>query len=96
MSDTETDEPAVTRVTSKGQVTIPKALHDRYGIDEGDEVTWDDLGTGLKLSKHSKSDGRGSLVPEDTSEDDRREVADELAEQIREKRRTDWNVETDA
>jgi len=28
------------KVTSKLQVTIPKAIADQYGIEPGDEITW--------------------------------------------------------
>lgn len=34
-----TEESA--RVTSKGQITIPKAIRDRLGIDEGTTVTFE-------------------------------------------------------
>ncbi|RLE49007.1 MAG: AbrB family transcriptional regulator [Candidatus Methanomethylicota archaeon] len=32
------------KVTRQGQVTIPKALRDKYGIGEGDKVIYVDLG----------------------------------------------------
>ncbi len=33
-----------TKVTRQGQTTIPKPIRDRYGIQEGDEVIYIDLG----------------------------------------------------
>lgn len=43
--------PAVSsKVTSKLQVTIPKALADRYGIHPGDEIVWEPAGGGLRIS----------------------------------------------
>jgi AbrB family looped-hinge helix DNA binding protein len=32
------------KVTRQGQTTIPKDIRDKYGIDEGDEITYVDLG----------------------------------------------------
>ena len=32
------------RVTRQGQTTIPKDLREKYGLQEGDEVTYIDLG----------------------------------------------------
>jgi AbrB family looped-hinge helix DNA binding protein len=36
----ETNVDAAARVTSKGQVTVPKAVRDALGIREGDEVVF--------------------------------------------------------
>jgi len=38
-----------TKVTRQGQTTIPKPLRDRYGIHEGDEVTYIDLGDHIAM-----------------------------------------------
>ena len=32
------------KVTRQGQTTIPKDIRDKYGIEEGDEITYVDLG----------------------------------------------------
>lgn len=37
------------KVTSKLQVTIPKALADRYGIRPGDEIVWEAVGNMLRV-----------------------------------------------
>ncbi|HXV59683.1 MAG TPA: AbrB/MazE/SpoVT family DNA-binding domain-containing protein [Vicinamibacteria bacterium] len=38
------------KVTSKLQVTIPKALAEKYGIEPGDEIQWSASGDGIRLS----------------------------------------------
>lgn len=37
------------KVTSKLQVTIPKALADRYGIRPGDEIEWEPAGNFIRV-----------------------------------------------
>ncbi len=37
------------KVTRQGQTTIPKTIRDKYGIEEGDEVTYIDLGDHIVL-----------------------------------------------
>lgn len=39
----------MSKVTSKLQLTLPKALAARYGIEPGDEVTWLPAGDSLRL-----------------------------------------------
>jgi AbrB family looped-hinge helix DNA binding protein len=39
------------KVTSKGQVTVPKAVRDALGIEEGDEVVFRVEGTRAVLSR---------------------------------------------
>jgi AbrB family looped-hinge helix DNA binding protein len=39
----------VSKVTSKLQLTLPKALAERYGIDPGDEVQWEAAGDAIRL-----------------------------------------------
>jgi AbrB family looped-hinge helix DNA binding protein len=40
MSTEDDIEGETTRVTRKGQVTIPKELREEYGLEEGDRVVW--------------------------------------------------------
>jgi antitoxin PrlF len=40
-----------TRITSKGQVTIPKAIRDRYGLVEGDYLILEPRGEDLVVRK---------------------------------------------
>ena len=37
------------KVTSKLQVTVPKALADRYGIAPGDEIEWEAAGDVMRV-----------------------------------------------
>ncbi|GIX47915.1 MAG: hypothetical protein KatS3mg131_2126 [Candidatus Tectimicrobiota bacterium] len=39
------------RMTAKGQVTIPKALRERLGLRPGDEVEFVEVEGGLRLKK---------------------------------------------
>jgi bifunctional DNA-binding transcriptional regulator/antitoxin component of YhaV-PrlF toxin-antitoxin module len=39
----------MSKVTSKLQLTLPKALAEQYGIEPGDEVTWLPAGESLRL-----------------------------------------------
>ncbi|MBA3610659.1 MAG: AbrB/MazE/SpoVT family DNA-binding domain-containing protein [Rubrobacter sp.] len=47
-----------TRITSKGQVTIPKAVRERYGLEEGDYLVLEPKGEDLLVRK-------GRLVSEE-------------------------------
>ncbi|WP_311173093.1 AbrB/MazE/SpoVT family DNA-binding domain-containing protein [Halobellus ordinarius] len=75
-----------TRVTEKGQATIPKGLREKYGLEPGDEVIWIDTDEGIVVKKRTRSSGRGMLVPDDTSREKREAIADELADRIRDRR----------
>lgn len=39
----------MSRVTSKYQVSIPKALADKVGIRPGDDLTWEEAGGALRV-----------------------------------------------
>jgi AbrB family looped-hinge helix DNA binding protein len=39
----------VAKVTTKLQVTVPKALADRYGIKPGDEIQWEAAGDVIRV-----------------------------------------------
>jgi AbrB family looped-hinge helix DNA binding protein len=82
-NDTEGD---ITRVTRKGQVTIPKELRDEFGLEPGDEVVWNLTNEGIVVRKANRESARGMLVPEDTSEEQREKVAQELEQRIQEHR----------
>ncbi|ACV11159.1 transcriptional regulator, AbrB family [Halorhabdus utahensis DSM 12940] len=86
-NDTESE---TTRVTRKGQVTIPKELRDEFGLEEGDEVRWEKAEDGIRVRKATQSAGRGMLVDEDISEAKREAMAEEMAAEIREQRRSEW------
>jgi AbrB family looped-hinge helix DNA binding protein len=42
------------KITRQGQTTIPKDLRDKYGLGEGDEVTYIDLGDQIILLPRPK------------------------------------------
>jgi len=75
-----------TKVTEKGQATIPKELREKYDLGPGDEVVWMDTDEGIVVKKRTQSSGRGLLVPDDTSEEKRDEIAEELSQRLRERR----------
>jgi len=75
-----------TRVTEKGQTTIPKPLREKYGLDPGDEVVWIDTDEGIVVKKRTRGGGRGMLVPDDTPEEKREEIAEELGQRLRDRR----------
>ncbi|PSQ18750.1 AbrB family transcriptional regulator [Halobacteriales archaeon QS_8_69_26] len=72
-----------TRVTEKGQATIPKELREKYGIESGDEVVWEETDDGIVLRKKHDS-ARGALVPDGTPPEKREEVARELERRVEE------------
>jgi AbrB family looped-hinge helix DNA binding protein len=80
-NDTET-----TRITRKGQVTIPKHLREEFGLEEGDEVVWTHTDDGIVIRKANRTSARGMLIPDDTPPEKREEVAQELERRIQEHR----------
>jgi len=75
-----------TRVTEKGQATIPKSLREKYDLEPGDEVVWVDTDEGIVVKKRTRTGGRGMLLPDDTSDEKREEVAEELSRRLRDRR----------
>jgi len=75
-----------TRITEKGQATIPKELREKYDLDPGDEVVWIDTDEGIVVKKRTRTGARGLLVPDDTPDEKREEVAAELSRRLRERR----------
>jgi len=88
MSTDETDGET-TRITRKGQTTIPKGLREEFGLEEGDELLWEKTEEGIRVRKATRSAGRGMLV-DDVPEKKREEMAEEMEAEIREMRRTEW------
>jgi AbrB family looped-hinge helix DNA binding protein len=83
-----------TRVTEKGQATIPKELREKYDLEPGDEVVWMDTDDGIVVKKRTTTDARGMLVPEGTSDAKREEIAEALGGRLRARR--DDNYDEDA
>ena len=50
------------RLNSKGQVTIPAALRERYGLHEGDEVDVIEEGNTLRIVRVKGSATRGQRL----------------------------------
>ncbi|WP_256477259.1 AbrB/MazE/SpoVT family DNA-binding domain-containing protein [Haloferax sp. AB510] len=47
------------RVTTKGQVTIPKAIREALGIEPGDEVEFEQTESGYELRKEKPTTAEG-------------------------------------
>jgi len=47
-------------ISSKGQITLPRALRDKYHLEEGETAVLLDAGDGI-LVKHGRSSLRGFL-----------------------------------
>jgi antitoxin PrlF len=47
------------RVTTKGQVTIPKEIRDALGIEPGDEVAFEETDDGYALRKQAPTTAEG-------------------------------------
>jgi len=90
MSTENDTEGKTTRITRKGQVTIPKELREEFGLEEGDELLWQKVEDGIRVRKATRSAGRGMLVDDDVPEEKREEMAEEMEAEIREMRRTEW------
>jgi len=90
MSTENDTEGETTRITRKGQVTIPKDLREEFGLEEGDELLWQKAEDGIRVRKATRSAGRGMLVDDDVPEEKREEMAEEMEAEIREMRRTKW------
>jgi len=58
---------AVSRITSKGQMTLPKELRERLGLKPGDYVVLRSVAGGILISK-------ATIAPETTAEDILRQV----------------------
>lgn len=48
------------RVTTKGQVTIPKEVRDALGIEPGDEVTFEEGESGYTIRKEAPTTAEGA------------------------------------
>ncbi|OYR53818.1 MULTISPECIES: AbrB/MazE/SpoVT family DNA-binding domain-containing protein [unclassified Halorubrum] len=75
-----------TRITEKGQATIPHELREKYDLEPGDEVVWLDTDEGIVVKKRIRTGGRGMLVPDDTPVEKREEIAEELGQRLRDRR----------
>ena len=65
----------MSKVTSKLQITIPKALAERYRIRPGDDVEWSPAGDSLRLSSGNGPHRRFSV-------EDRLRLFDQATERL--------------
>ncbi|MFB6177299.1 MAG: AbrB/MazE/SpoVT family DNA-binding domain-containing protein [Halobaculum sp.] len=79
-----------TRITEKSQATIPKEIREKYDLGPGDEVIWMDTDDGIVVKKRTLTAGRGMLVPEDTPDEKREEIGEELGNRVRERRNRNY------
>ena len=86
------------RVTTKGQVTIPKEIRDALGIRPGDEVDFERVGSEYRLQKRAPTtkDGddpfekhRGSADGDETMPERMRRLRDEYPREVDEPSETD-------
>jgi AbrB family looped-hinge helix DNA binding protein len=50
------------KVTSKLQVTVPKALAERYGIRPGDEIAWEAAGDVIRVVPGRRREAPGTAA----------------------------------
>jgi len=52
------------RITTKGQVTIPKEIRETLGIEPGDEIAFEEVSSGYKIQKKepTTADGNDPLL----------------------------------
>lgn len=93
MSTENDTDGKTTRITRKGQVTIPKTLREEFGLEEGDELLWQKTEDGIMVRKTTRSAGRGMLVDDDVPAEKREEMAEEMEADIRANRETEWTPE---
>jgi AbrB family looped-hinge helix DNA binding protein len=68
------------KVTSKLQVTVPKALADRYGIEPGDEIVWEEAGDVIRVIPSPRMPARDLAT--------RRRLFDKATDRQRERERS--------
>jgi AbrB family looped-hinge helix DNA binding protein len=86
------------RVTTKGQVTIPKEIRDALGIEPGDEVDFERVGSEYRLQKRAPTteDGddpfekhRGSADSDETMPERMRRLRGEYPREVDDPPETD-------
>lgn len=91
------------RISTKGQVTIPKEIRDDLGIEPGDEVAFEQVGSGYKITKKAPTtaDGedpfdkyRGSAENDETMPERMRRLRGEYPRSIDENEDDESEAET--
>lgn len=85
------------RVTTKGQVTIPKEIRDRLGIEPGDEVAFEKTDAGYAIRKEAPTTAedddpfkryRGSADSDETMPERMRRLRGEYPRDVRDEPET--------
>lgn len=84
------DETKATLVGDKAQTTIPQSLREKYGIEPGETIIWEDTAEGLVVRKVIEDAGRGLGVDDSVSDSDREAMAEALETEIRNGLGPDW------
>lgn len=93
------------RVTTKGQVTIPKDIRDALGIKPGDEVAFEKTDSGYTIQKEEPTTAegddpfekyRGSAESDETMPERMRRLRGEYPRDVSEETDTDADAEVDA
>ena len=91
------------RVTTKGQVTIPKEIRETLGIEPGDEIVFEETDTGYTIRKHEPTTAagedpfdkyRGSAESDETMPERMRHLRGEFPRKIDEETNDDAGAET--
>ncbi|MFW6017829.1 MAG: AbrB/MazE/SpoVT family DNA-binding domain-containing protein [Halapricum sp.] len=91
------------RVTTNGQVTIPKEIRDALGIEPGDEVAFEEVESGYKIQKKepTTADGgdpfekyRGSAESDETMPERMRRLRGKFPRDVRNETDTESGEET--
>ena len=84
------DTTETTRVSQKGQTTIPKPVREELGIEPGDTVEWETSSEGVHLSRRSTSKTKG-VAFDDASEAAREEWVKNANDRLRRRRAAEWD-----
>lgn len=93
------------RVTTKGQVTIPKEIRDALGIKPGDEVAFEKTDSGYMIQKEEPTTAegddpfekyRGSAESDETMPERMRRLRGEYPRDVSEETDTDADAGVDA
>ena len=81
----------VSRVTSKGQITIPKAVRERLNLSEGDKVAFIEKDGNIVITKSSVTALREFLDSMSTEAQSRGITEEELLNDLEQVREEMWN-----
>lgn len=84
------DTTETTRVSQKGQTTIPKPVRDELGIEPGDTVEWETSGEAVRLSRRTSSTTKGAAF-DDASEAAREEWVKNANDRLKQRREAEWD-----